>query len=402
MDFCTKFISNVEQTLQTTISFLQTTTFDKEQERQRITSFHLSSMKILYAIQGTGNGHIVVAKDLLPRLKELAEVDILISGCQVDIELPYEIKYRYNGLGFVFGKSGGIDYWETYKKGNLKKFYKEVTELNVGGYDIVISDFEPVSAWACYLKKVPCLGLSHQAAVVHKKSPKAEKMDVIGKAVLKYYAPTKTTLGFHYQAYDAAIQTPIIRQEIREQKLSNKKHYTVYLPAFSDKKIIQLLSLFRYTQWEVFSKHSKLKYKSDNVRIIPVNNQAFIDSMASAEGVLCGAGFQTPAEVLFMKKKLLVVPMKGQYEQQCNAVALKEMGVPVIKSMKTKHYQTVKSWLDNKQEIKVDFPDIADKVVARIIATGKLLKIEQTIEKDRQTPEFSVFRKRVLSKIFEG
>ncbi len=358
-------------------------------------------MKILYAIQGTGNGHIVVAKDLLPILKEWAEVDILISGCQVDIELPYEIKYRLNGLGFVFGKSGGIDYWETYKKSNLKKFYSEIKALHVADYDFVISDFEPVSAWACHLKKVPCIGLSHQAAVVHKKSPKADKIDVMGKAVLKYYAPTKTSLGFHYEAYDPSILTPIIRKEIREQELKNKKHYTVYLPAFSDKKIIKLLSMFRNIQWQVFSKHSKLGYKSDNIKIIPVNNEKFIESLASAEGVLCGAGFQAPAEVLFMKKKLLVVPMKGQYEQQCNAVALKKLGVPVIKNMKTKHYDTVKNWLENSQEIKVDFPDIAEKVVNKVLAIGNLMKLDNKLE-EMELPKFGSFRETMMAKIFEA
>mgnify|MGYP003653144568 FL=1 len=37
----------------------------------------------------------------------------------------------------------------------------------------------------------------------------------------------------------------------------------------------------------------------------------------------------------------MVIPIKGQYEQQCNVAALKEMGVPVIKSLKTKHVEKV-------------------------------------------------------------
>ena len=36
--------------------------------------------KLLYAINGTGLGHISRAKTLIPILKETAEVDILISG----------------------------------------------------------------------------------------------------------------------------------------------------------------------------------------------------------------------------------------------------------------------------------------------------------------------------------
>ena len=36
-------------------------------------------MKVLYAFQGTGNGHIARAQEIIPILKKYAEVDILIS-----------------------------------------------------------------------------------------------------------------------------------------------------------------------------------------------------------------------------------------------------------------------------------------------------------------------------------
>ena len=55
----------------------------------------------------------------------------------------------------------------------------------------------------------------------------------------------------------------------------------------------------------------------DNIIIRPVNNQDFVKSLSTCSGVICGAGFETPAEALFLKKKLLVIPMKGQFEQQC-------------------------------------------------------------------------------------
>src|ERR1043165_10132214 len=144
-------------------------------------------MKILYAIQGTGNGHLTVALEVLPYLMKRGQVDILISGTEVDVSLPYEVKYRLNGLGFVFGRKGGIDYLETYKKARLKKLFKEIKGLPVEDYDLVFSDFEPVSAWACYLKNKPCIGFSHKAAVINKQSPKPKKKDLIGQAVLKYY-----------------------------------------------------------------------------------------------------------------------------------------------------------------------------------------------------------------------
>jgi len=126
-------------------------------------------MKILYAIQGTGNGHVSRARDIIPILEKKGEVDILISGIQADVDLPYPVKYRLKGLSFIFGKKGGIDIMETYQKANLKQLFKEINQLPVQEYDLVISDFEPVSSWACKKRNKPCIGLSHQAAVINKK-----------------------------------------------------------------------------------------------------------------------------------------------------------------------------------------------------------------------------------------
>ena len=46
-------------------------------------------MKVLYAIQGTGNGHISRAREVIPFLKQQCDLDILISGTQSDVQLPY-------------------------------------------------------------------------------------------------------------------------------------------------------------------------------------------------------------------------------------------------------------------------------------------------------------------------
>ena len=356
-------------------------------------------MKILYAIQGTGNGHITVAREVLPILMKRAEVDILISGCQVDIDLPYEIKFKFHGMSFVFGKRGGIDYLETYKKSRIKQLFREIKQLPVEEYDLVFSDFEPVSAWACYLKNKSCLGFSHQVAVINKKSPKPENKDLMGSAVLKYYAPVSHKYGFHYVPYDKNIFTPVIRTEIRQQKIENNGHYTIYLPSYSDKKILKLLHHFPKIRWQVFSKHCKETYAVGNILIRPVNNEQFIESMVSCEGVLCNAGFQTPAEALFLKKKLMVIPMKGQYEQHCNAVALKMISVPVIKNFKTKQYKKVKEWIDSDARVAMDFPDDTIYVIDEILARHGKGKQETRL------PEISVstsskFRDLLLKKIF--
>ena len=324
-------------------------------------------MKILYAIQGTGNGHLSRARDIIPVLQQKGELDILVSGIQADVELPYPVKHKFKGLSFIFGKNGGIDLVATYRKSNLKKLYDEIKSLPINEYDLVINDFEPVSAWACKMKHKECIGLSHQAAVINKKSPKPKKKDLVGKAVLNNYAPVTTAYGFHFGAYDKNIFTPVIRSQVREAKPESREHYTVYLPAYSDERIIKVLGEIKNIKWQVFSKHTKKEYSINNIHIRPINNEAFIESFINCTGILCGAGFETPAEALYLKKKLMVIPMKGQYEQQCNAAALKTMTVPVLKSLKKKHLDAIRSWTENKQLIIVNYPDTTQRIINMVI-----------------------------------
>lgn len=324
-------------------------------------------MKILYAIQGTGNGHLSRAREIIPILQRKGELDILISGTQADVELPFPVKFRFKGLCFIFGKKGGIDVMATYRKSNLKRLFKEIKSLPIENYDLVINDFEPVSAWACRRKHKLCVGLSHQSAVIDKNSPKPDKTDLIGKSILLHYAPVSVSYGFHFSNYSEHIFTPVIRSEIRHPAPGIRPHYTVYLPAYSDKRIIRVLSEIKKIEWQVFSKHSKKTYRDGNISICPIENDAFVESMIHCTGILCGAGFETPAEALYLKKKLLVIPMKGQYEQQCNAAALAALDVPVLKSLKEKYLEKIKLWTELPQIIPVHYPDMTEKIIEMLI-----------------------------------
>ena len=107
--------------------------------------------------------------------------------------------------------------------------------------------------------------------------------------------------------------------------------------------------------------------KVKNISIQPINNKKFIRSLATSSGVLCGAGFETPAEALFLKKKLLVIPMKKQYEQFLNAAALNDIGVPVIKNLKPKNDSIIQSWIEHKQNIDVHYENNIQEIIDRIL-----------------------------------
>ena len=84
-------------------------------------------MKLLYAIQGTGNGHLARAEDIIPVLRQYGDLDLFVSGAQADIKLSYPVKYKSKGLSFYFGKAGGIDFLRTFKHNSSKDVYKEIS-----------------------------------------------------------------------------------------------------------------------------------------------------------------------------------------------------------------------------------------------------------------------------------
>lgn len=113
----------------------------------------------------------------------------------------------------------------------------------------------------------------------------------------------------------------------------------------------------------MFSKHDSESYQTENIKIVPLSIENFILSMASSNGVLCGAGFETPAEALFLMKKLMVIPIKGQYEQHFNAVGLKHLGVPVLDKLSRRSIKNIQEWVTKGKIISKHFPDQTQVII---------------------------------------
>ncbi|OIQ64459.1 hypothetical protein GALL_539900 [mine drainage metagenome] len=103
------------------------------------------------------------------------------------------------------------------------------------------------------------------------------------------------------------------------------------------------------------------------MQVFPVNNEAFNNSLAACEGLLTGGGFEGPAEALFLQKKVMMIPMKGQYEQQCNALAASKLGVPVIYDIDDQFVYHINNWISSENKITVNFPDETAQIIADMI-----------------------------------
>ena len=88
------------------------------------------------------------------------------------------------------------------------------------------------------------------------------------------------------------------------------------------------------------------KYSVGNITYFPVNQKFFNESLITCQGIITGGGFETPAEALYLRKKVLSIPIRNHYEQECNAAALKKMGVPVVYEVGDNFDEIIKNWMN--------------------------------------------------------
>lgn len=304
-------------------------------------------MKILYAIQATGNGHISRAMELLPFLQKFGAVDIFLSGANSTLTLNAPIKYRSNGLSLFYTCKGSLDYWKLTRRISPLRIMKEARDLPVEKYDLVLNDFECITSLACARKKVPSVNFGHQASFMSAKTPRPEKPNKIGEWILTNYAKASQYIGLHFESYDDFIFSPVIKSEILQAEPTNDGHITVYLPSYCDNELITLLAPFKDHRFEVFSRQTDIRKTIGNITLTPVDRDVFNRSLISCHGIICGAGFETPAEALYLKKKMIAIPIRGQYEQQCNAAALRKIGIKTLDKLDDDFTDTFNNWVND-------------------------------------------------------
>ncbi len=324
-------------------------------------------MKILYSIQATGNGHIARAMELLPFLSRYGKVDIFLSGNNSSLQTILPVTYKSKGLSLFYGNQGGLDYRKMIQAFSPIRIVKEARALPVEKYDIVINDFESITALSCKLKGIPFIHFGHQASFLSNQTPRPKKKDMAGETILKYYAHSNHNIGLHFKSYDDFIFSPVIKKDILEANPVNNGHVTVYLSHYSDAVIEKALLPVSDLVFHVFSKSRTKVEKKGNIVFMPINNDDFTKSMITGYGVITGAGFETPAETLFLEKKLMCLPILGQYEQFCNAAALKDFDVPVIQTIDHSFPTHVANWVNGKLQQKLVLLESTSSIVEKVM-----------------------------------
>lgn len=265
-------------------------------------------MKILFGIQATGNGHITRSIELYNILKEhpqLEQMDILISGNNSSVEVPFPINYQFKGLTFSYGKKGRISIINSFRKTSWWSFWKAIFTIPFKQYDLIISDFEPITLWGARLFGIKSVGVGNAYSMQSKNFPKMGLNAKLTKYGSKLMCPAKEKVAMHFKKFDEFVFNPVIRKEILEAKPADDNFILVYLISFTDEELLNVFSEIRFQKYQfvLYSKSAQREFQIENVTIKPINKDTFTTDIIRCSGVITAGGFQTAAEALHLGKK---------------------------------------------------------------------------------------------------
>lgn len=318
-------------------------------------------MRVLFGIQLNGNGHATRSSLLINALKQAcAEVDVITSGNNSQVEIPHQIKRHYEGLTMHLDGKGSVDWYRTLKNANVKQFLKDI-KTDVSEYDVVVSDFEPISAWSARKCRVRSFGFGNQYAISLGKTAKPTKKDYLSELFINRFARCERYIPLTYEGVDGTFQ-PLIDKSIFDGQ--KEGDFTlVYLPAMNTDNIMRTLNSTRFSERRFKVYCSDHATSTENVEVIRIGSPTFKKDLAECEGIITAAGFSTTSEALALGKKLWSIPTRRQYEQLCNAIQLKKMGVMT----EGLHEDSLSDWLKNWQPIGLVWQDPTQEIVRQIL-----------------------------------
>lgn len=323
-------------------------------------------MKIFYGVQGTGNGHITRARVMAKELYAAGlDVTFQFTGRPADKFFDMEIFNGYQvRTGLTFNTDNGqVNYLKTALDAKLFTFISDIRTLDLSGYDLVISDFEPVTAWASRRQKKKVLGIGHQYAFNHN-IPRAGS-DPIANQVMKYFAPADIGVGLHWHHFGQPILPPIIETPETPKKIIKNK-IVVYLPFEDPNEVIRVLSPFENFDFHIYSPEV-VTSKFDHIICNPLSREGFQKDLYNCAGIISNAGFELASEALQLGKKILAKPLHSQMEQISNAEALKELGYG--HTMLDMDISVIEHWLHDNHAVHITYPNVA-KILVQWIRDG--------------------------------
>ncbi|MCD8525967.1 MAG: hypothetical protein LRY62_02045 [Alphaproteobacteria bacterium] len=319
--------------------------------------------KILWGVCGIGHGHTFRQKPLIEHFSKEAEIVILAYGESYDVFTKYFDKHKNVSIErvavpFYVGNQYGLDFEATaihpanqninFRKINAAALDAAIQRL--GKPDLVISDYEPISAQYAYLHDAPLVTIDQQSKYLtghfpqplngqwfndeierlRMFFPKAEKR--LASTFFKVVQKTDTS-------ENVDLCPPVLSDEIislQRKSAQGNKSIVVYISSQqpfgqSVDAIIEACRTQPDYQFHIFGKGLNIETPPENILNIHFYDQgdpAFHEQLSVCDGIVSTAGHTLLSEAMYLGIPVYAIPLPV-YEQQMNAHIIHENGFGV-------------------------------------------------------------------------
>jgi uncharacterized protein (TIGR00661 family) len=308
--------------------------------------------RIIYGVAGQGFGHAARSHETLMHLKRRKHKILVLAYKQSADLLGQDFPVlQIPGLGLNY-QNNKLSYWRTLYDNaatlikSTNKWPSLRRKIKAFNADLVITDFEPLSATIAHIEKLPLISIDNQHQLTNSQIivPKKYRRDFLAvKLVTKsmvWWADYYLFTSFFKTKITKAksfLFPPIVREKIRKLKPQVKDFVLVYQNSDFD-YILDELKKLKKDNFIIYSGRPGIK-KDGNLILKNYHNPDWYKDLANCRAIIGTAGLSLISEALCLDKPYLAIPVGGQIEQIINALYIKKLGygdwTEVLTSAKT-------------------------------------------------------------------
>jgi len=311
----------------------------------------MKKRKILFGICGLGNGHTFRQFPLVEYFSKKYQVMIFAHDNSFDFYAAHfkknpNVKIIQVTIPFYVGNKDGLDFKAS---ANHPINQKEIFKINclaldratkeLGQPDLVITDYESVSAQYAYATGAPLVTIDQQSKFLCGKFPKelggfnfkdeVKRLNMFFPRVQARIALSFFNFSIKPQAQEVKIFAPTIRKEITELKRQPKKDsILVYISSAREfgqtwSEVLEIFAKRPEINFQVFLGEKPDLVLPTNVKTYKHGDKNFLSLISQCSGIIATAGHSLLSEAVYLGIPVLAIPI-APYEQHLNALAIKK------------------------------------------------------------------------------
>ncbi|MEM1094304.1 MAG: glycosyltransferase family protein [Bacteroidota bacterium] len=309
-------------------------------------------MRCLFIIQGEGRGHMTQAlalRDLLAahghtlsavlvgHSSRRAVPAFFSTGIQAPIRTFQSPNFVADGANRSIQLLPTVRH--TLRHTAAYRASLDVIDQAVADYrpDLLVNFYEPLGGLYNIVRKpgVPLVSIGHQYMFFHPTYPFPPDQRMQRWGVQQFTkltslgASARLALSF-YRAEtlpdrNLIVVPPVLRKAVFDQPLDVEEDFIlIYLlnAGYAD-DIMRWNERRPHVQLHCFwdnQQHDAVYQPSASLTFHQLSGVKFLDKMARCRAMVCTAGFESVSEAMYLGKPVLMVPVEGHFEQQCNAL----------------------------------------------------------------------------------